>query len=199
MPLADGHKSEVEVYTTSVVIRLAERVIRTPLIALPYAKENQTLLGMDFLQKADIVLNLKHRNWFFNDTPRRTFDFVKEAIMQEVQSRPNLEENICLLREDEVKYLMPEQERNELVELLNFCMELCFNQGEILLPSSNGVSTLETIILFRCLPNILCTEILVHLLRLFLSIRHTSAKSNYTRDDSSSSPSLFDLDIPSSS
>ncbi|GFR24598.1 hypothetical protein TNCT_602111 [Trichonephila clavata] len=60
-PLADGHKSEVEVYTTSVVIRLEERVIRTQLIILPYAKGNRTLLGMDFLQKAGIVLNLRHR------------------------------------------------------------------------------------------------------------------------------------------
>ncbi|GFR34010.1 retrovirus-related Pol polyprotein from transposon opus [Trichonephila clavata] len=59
MSLADGHKSEVEVYTTSVVIRLEERVIRTQLIILPYAKGNRTLLGMDFLQKAGIVLNLK--------------------------------------------------------------------------------------------------------------------------------------------
>ncbi|GFR22768.1 transposon Ty3-G Gag-Pol polyprotein [Trichonephila clavata] len=55
-PSADGHKSEVEVYTTSVVIRLEERVIRTQLIILPYAKGNRTLLGMDFLQKAGIVL-----------------------------------------------------------------------------------------------------------------------------------------------
>ncbi|GFR26283.1 retrovirus-related Pol polyprotein from transposon opus [Trichonephila clavata] len=96
MSLADGHKSEVEVYTTSVVIRLEERVIRTQLIILPYAKGNRTLLGMDFLQKAGIVLNLKHRNWFFSDSPHRTYDFVKEAIIQEVQSRPNLEEKYML-------------------------------------------------------------------------------------------------------
>ncbi|GFR28945.1 hypothetical protein TNCT_515391 [Trichonephila clavata] len=82
MSLADGHKSEVEVYTTSVVIRLEERVIRTQLIILPYAKGNRTLLGMDFLQKAGIVLNLKHRNWFFSDSPHRTYDFVKEAIFK---------------------------------------------------------------------------------------------------------------------
>ncbi|GFQ71181.1 transposon Ty3-I Gag-Pol polyprotein [Trichonephila clavata] len=90
MSLADGHKSEVEVYTTSVVIRLEERVIRTQLIILPYAKGNRTLLGMDFLQKAGIVLNLKHRNWFFSDSPHRTYDFVKEAIIQEVQSNLTL-------------------------------------------------------------------------------------------------------------
>ncbi|GFQ69212.1 neuroguidin [Trichonephila clavata] len=117
MSLADGHKSEVEVYTTSVVIRLEERVIRTQLIILPYAKGNRTLLGMDFLQKAGIVLNLKHRNWFFSDSPHRTYDFVKEAIIQEVQSRPNLEENTCLLRDDEGKCLTLDQ-KNELGTLL---------------------------------------------------------------------------------
>ncbi|GFT80265.1 uncharacterized protein NPIL_114411 [Nephila pilipes] len=57
MSLADGHKSEVEVYATSIAIRLED--IRTPLIDLPYAKGNRTLLAMDFLRKADIVLHLK--------------------------------------------------------------------------------------------------------------------------------------------
>ncbi|GFU24326.1 hypothetical protein NPIL_519871 [Nephila pilipes] len=39
----------VEIYTTSVVIRLEGCVIRTPLIALLYAKGNTTLLEMDYL------------------------------------------------------------------------------------------------------------------------------------------------------
>ncbi|GFU06053.1 transposon Tf2-6 polyprotein, partial [Nephila pilipes] len=65
--LADYHKSEVEVYTISVVIRLKGNVIHTPLISLPYAKVNLTLLGMDFLQKVGILQNLKYSNWFFND------------------------------------------------------------------------------------------------------------------------------------
>ncbi|GFU20636.1 hypothetical protein NPIL_579921 [Nephila pilipes] len=51
MSLADGHKSEVEINTTNVVIRLEERIILTPLIALPFAKRNSTLLGMDFYKK----------------------------------------------------------------------------------------------------------------------------------------------------
>ncbi|GFT98017.1 hypothetical protein NPIL_21501 [Nephila pilipes] len=49
MSFADGQKSEVEVYTSNVIIRLEGRVIRTPLIALHYAKENRTLLVIDFL------------------------------------------------------------------------------------------------------------------------------------------------------
>ncbi|GFR03030.1 hypothetical protein TNCT_466891 [Trichonephila clavata] len=82
MSLADGHKSEVEVYTTSVVIRLEERVIRTQLIILPYAKGNRTLLGMDFLQKAGIVLNLKHRNWFLVTHPIEPTILLKKQLFK---------------------------------------------------------------------------------------------------------------------
>ncbi|GFQ87254.1 uncharacterized protein TNCT_599831 [Trichonephila clavata] len=75
--------------------------------------------GNGFFTKSwHIVLNLRHRNWSFSDSPRRTYNFVKEIIIQEVQSRLNLEENTCLLREDEGKCLTPEQ-RNELGTLLN--------------------------------------------------------------------------------
>ncbi|GFU77327.1 hypothetical protein TNCV_36061 [Trichonephila clavipes] len=59
MSLADGLKSDVEVYATSEVIRLEGRVICTSLIALSYAKGKQTFLGMNFLHKVGIVLNLK--------------------------------------------------------------------------------------------------------------------------------------------
>ncbi|GFT35925.1 transposon Tf2-6 polyprotein [Nephila pilipes] len=82
-----------------------------------YAKGNRTLLGMDFLQKAGIVLNLQHNNWFFSDSLQRMYDFAKEVIVQEVQSRPNIEENTCLLRDDDAKCLTPEQ-RNEPSTLL---------------------------------------------------------------------------------
>ncbi|GFT14744.1 uncharacterized protein TNCV_99421 [Trichonephila clavipes] len=165
-----SHKSEVEVYTTSVIIRPEGQVIRTPLLTLPYSKGNRTLLGIEFLQKARIVLNLRHRNWFLCDTPRRTYDFVKELILQEVQSRPSLEENTCLLREDEVKCLIPEQRRNELGEFLDLCGTVFEPGGNPTPFITNTVSTPETIIMFRCLPNFQCIEILVHLLHLFLSL-----------------------------
>ncbi|PRD19489.1 UNVERIFIED_CONTAM: hypothetical protein NCL1_57192 [Trichonephila clavipes] len=71
------------------------------------------------LQKAGIVLNLKHQNWFLCDTHRQIYDFVKEVIIQEVQSRPDLEENTCLLHKDKVKCLIPEEKRNKLSEFRN--------------------------------------------------------------------------------
>ncbi|GFS58115.1 hypothetical protein NPIL_484331 [Nephila pilipes] len=79
------------------------RVIRTTLIAFSYAKENKTLLGTNFLQNAGFVLNLKHSDWFFSDSPHQTYDFIKEVIIQEVKSRHNLEENTCLLAMSKVK------------------------------------------------------------------------------------------------
>ncbi|GFU45731.1 hypothetical protein NPIL_613251 [Nephila pilipes] len=68
MSFDDGQTSELGVITTNIVIRLEGRVIRTPLIALPDAKENRAHLRMDFLQNAGIVPNLKRRNWFFSDS-----------------------------------------------------------------------------------------------------------------------------------
>ncbi|GFQ81512.1 hypothetical protein TNCT_625881 [Trichonephila clavata] len=52
-----------------------------------------------------------------DDSPRRTYKFVKEIIIREVQSRLILEEITCLLREDGGKCLTPEQ-INELGKLL---------------------------------------------------------------------------------
>ncbi|GFT51590.1 hypothetical protein NPIL_587531 [Nephila pilipes] len=92
--------------------------LRTPLIALPYAKGNRILLGLiDILQKIESVLNLKRRKLFLSDSFHLTYNCVKEAIIQHAQSRPNLEENTGLLRDDERKCLTPEQ-RNELGTLI---------------------------------------------------------------------------------
>ncbi|GFS36405.1 CCHC-type domain-containing protein [Nephila pilipes] len=127
--LADSQNSKVEVHITNVVIKLEGRVIRTPLIALPYAKGNRTLLGMDFSQNVGFVLNLKHLNWFFCDSPHRTYDFVKEVIVLLVQSRPNIEENACLLRNGKAKCLIPEQ-NNELSTLLKMYETVFEPEGE---------------------------------------------------------------------
>ncbi|GFS46897.1 uncharacterized protein NPIL_281051 [Nephila pilipes] len=75
MSLAEGTKNEVEAYTTCVDVGLEGRINKTNLTALPHAKENRTLLGTDFLKDTDVVLDLKDRNWYFNDFPHRKFEF----------------------------------------------------------------------------------------------------------------------------
>ncbi|GFT55376.1 hypothetical protein NPIL_603731 [Nephila pilipes] len=64
--------------------------LRTPLIALPYAKENRTLWGMDILQKIGIVPNLKRRKLFLSDSFHRTYNCVKEAIIHQSEADPTV-------------------------------------------------------------------------------------------------------------
>ncbi|GFS86928.1 transposon Ty3-G Gag-Pol polyprotein [Nephila pilipes] len=76
--LADRSKIEREVNTTCVKIRLGGRTLPLNLVAIPGAKNNNTLLGMDFLKSSGIVLNLKRKTWFFDDQPKRQFHFVEQ-------------------------------------------------------------------------------------------------------------------------
>lgn len=55
--LADGTSSEEDVLIANVDVRLAGRNINTTFIALPYARNNRTLFGMDFIEKAGIILD----------------------------------------------------------------------------------------------------------------------------------------------
>ncbi|GFY54164.1 hypothetical protein TNIN_437121 [Trichonephila inaurata madagascariensis] len=115
-----------------------------------------------------------------------------KVIIQEIQGRPNFEKNTCLLGNDEVKCLMPEQQRNKLSELLNLYGTV-FEPGVTLLFLSNTVSAPEKILLVWCLPNFHYIEILVHFLHIFLSLILPQA-----RDGSSSSPSFIGSSPPSS-
>jgi len=78
MSLADGSQIEREVHTTCVKIRLGGRTLPLNLVAIPGATENNTLLGIDFLSSAGIVLNLKRKTWLFSDQPRRQFHFIRK-------------------------------------------------------------------------------------------------------------------------
>ena len=43
---------------------------------MPDAKQNRTLLGVDFLETAGIVLNIPQRYWFFEQQPDEHYDFA---------------------------------------------------------------------------------------------------------------------------
>ncbi|GFT86242.1 transposon Ty3-G Gag-Pol polyprotein [Nephila pilipes] len=76
--LADGSKIEREINTTCVQIRLGGRTLPLNLVVIPGAKNNNTLLGMDFLESSGIVLNVKRETWLFDDQPKRQFLFVEQ-------------------------------------------------------------------------------------------------------------------------
>ncbi|KAF8771887.1 hypothetical protein HNY73_019255 [Argiope bruennichi] len=91
-----------------------KKVLTLDLPALPKAKGNRTLPRTDFLGKAGIVLNLKHKNWHFYGDQTRKIPFREDI--------PN-----CHLREEEGEGLTKPQ----LSRLKKLLMEYqdTFNPG----------------------------------------------------------------------
>ncbi|GBM78540.1 hypothetical protein AVEN_244621-1 [Araneus ventricosus] len=65
--------------TNQVNVQIKNRVVRTKFIILPESKGNRTLLGLDFLQDAGVVLDLKSRKWYFSDNPHKSFPFENDV------------------------------------------------------------------------------------------------------------------------
>ncbi|GFW17403.1 transposon Ty3-I Gag-Pol polyprotein [Trichonephila clavipes] len=59
LSFADGIVTQKEVLRTFQTVILESRKFKTPFLILPDAKKNSTLLGVDFLENAGIVLNFR--------------------------------------------------------------------------------------------------------------------------------------------
>lgn len=86
--LADGNPRVREVMITKVELHLEGRTIPTQFIVLSGSKDDRTLLGMDFLEDAGIVINTPQRSWHFVEKPDNGFDFHDETgeVMTSVTS-----------------------------------------------------------------------------------------------------------------
>lgn len=73
--LADGIARNETVYSTVVDIIIGKRFKKIRFICLPKAIGNRTLLGIDFLEENNIVLDLAQRIWHFKDDPSTNFSF----------------------------------------------------------------------------------------------------------------------------
>lgn len=76
--LADGIVRKEFVCSTIVDIIIAKRLKRIRFICLPNAKDNRTLLGIDFLEQSGIVMDLAQRTWHFKDEPSKIFEFKQK-------------------------------------------------------------------------------------------------------------------------
>ncbi|GFX37369.1 retrovirus-related Pol polyprotein from transposon 297 [Trichonephila clavipes] len=98
MTLADGRTQTTEILTTSVDISIQGKVIPSELLILKNARGNRTLLGIDFLTAAGIVLDLQRKQWYFTETSHRKYNFVKAPpninALLTVDPKPHL----CQLR-----------------------------------------------------------------------------------------------------
>lgn len=95
--LADGEPSKKVVYATITNIIIGKRYKRIRLICLPYANNNRTLLGIDFLEQAGMVLDLSQRLFYFKDEPHKKFPFVsKPPIIEPLSKRQDTIEETAM-------------------------------------------------------------------------------------------------------
>ncbi|GFX93184.1 retrovirus-related Pol polyprotein from transposon 17.6 [Trichonephila clavipes] len=103
------------------------KVIATELIILKNAKGNRTLLGIDFLTAAGIVLDLQRKQWYFTETSHRKYNFVKAPPNINALLTVDTEPHPCQLRKKEGTHLSLTQ-RKEINSLLEKYEE-CFQPG----------------------------------------------------------------------
>ncbi|GFW77432.1 retrovirus-related Pol polyprotein from transposon 17.6 [Trichonephila clavipes] len=127
MTFADGRTQTTEILTTSVDISIQGKVIPTELLILKNARGNRTLLGIDFLTAAGIVLDLQRKQWYFTETSHRKYNFVNAPPNINALLTVDPEPHLCQLRKNEGTHLSLPQ-REELNSLLEKYEE-CFQPG----------------------------------------------------------------------
>ncbi|KAJ3661318.1 hypothetical protein Zmor_006603 [Zophobas morio] len=78
--LADGHPQQQEVLTTKVNIVLQNKTVTTQFVCLPNAPDARTLLGIDFIEDAAMVIHFAARQWHFFEKPEESFQFVQKDM-----------------------------------------------------------------------------------------------------------------------
>ncbi|GFY15942.1 hypothetical protein TNCV_1285871 [Trichonephila clavipes] len=79
--MADGIRQTIMALSTVVDLYIEGKVIPTEFIVLPDAKGNKTLLGLDFLNAAGTVLDIRGGKWHFSGNPRgETVQILQEDI-----------------------------------------------------------------------------------------------------------------------
>ncbi|GFW71823.1 transposon Tf2-11 polyprotein [Trichonephila clavipes] len=118
MTLADGRTQTTEILTTSVDISIQGKVIPTELLILKNARGNRTLLGIDFLTAAGIVLDLQRKQWYFTETSHRKYNFVKAPPNINALLTVDPDPHLCQLWKNEGTHLsLPQREEiNSLLE-----------------------------------------------------------------------------------
>ncbi|GFX61139.1 retrovirus-related Pol polyprotein from transposon 297 [Trichonephila clavipes] len=78
--MADGIQQTIMALSTVVDLYIESKVIPTEFLVLPDAKGNKTLLGLDFLNAAGIVLDVQGVKWHFSGNPRKQYKFFKKTL-----------------------------------------------------------------------------------------------------------------------
>ncbi|KAI4471164.1 arf-gap with dual ph domain-containing protein 1-like protein [Holotrichia oblita] len=73
---ADGKSRITTVRSTTVPVLLKGRTIKTTFLALPDTPNAKTLLGVDFLHDAGLVVDYKHAQWHFHGNRHQCYGFL---------------------------------------------------------------------------------------------------------------------------
>ncbi|GFW14998.1 hypothetical protein TNCV_982901 [Trichonephila clavipes] len=101
------------------------------------ARGNRTLLGIDFLTAAGIVLDLQRKQWYFTETSHRKYNFVKAPPNSNALLTVDPDPHPCQLRKNEGTHLsLPQREEiNSLLEILipkpNGTFRLCIDYRKL--------------------------------------------------------------------
>lgn len=80
--LADGSTTNRTFLTTTCKIIVGGKSFDIDFLVFPEDKNNRTLLGTDFMELANIVLNMGQKHWHFEGCPTEVFDFAQELPVE---------------------------------------------------------------------------------------------------------------------
>ncbi|GBP03821.1 hypothetical protein EVAR_98822_1 [Eumeta japonica] len=120
--LADGSVNNINVKLADVIVTLKHLNIPLTFIILPNSSNNETLLGIDFIRKAGLIINLSTNTWLTADRPHVIYPLRCETVHTIECASTDV------LRIDEGTMLSP-PERDDLARLLQEYQDI-FTQGE---------------------------------------------------------------------
>ncbi|XP_061727671.1 uncharacterized protein LOC133532834 [Cydia pomonella] len=110
--LADGVSRAMEVLVTVLEVRLEQEIVKIPFLIFPYATNNETLLGIDFLTAAGVDIDFLELVWCFSRNRTVQYKLCFEPTSSSVTCATT-----NVLRDDEGSHLTP-AERQALAGVL---------------------------------------------------------------------------------
>lgn len=126
MTLADGQCHSVRTRTFVVEIDLCGRRVETSLIAVPEHEHSETLLGVDFITKINMMLDLSSNTWHFKNDSRH-FEFARRDNFVLTTSSVHVEIDPLHLRSDEATNLNKHEKHQVSCLLAKYRDVFCSN------------------------------------------------------------------------
>ncbi|KAJ0171192.1 hypothetical protein K1T71_013391 [Dendrolimus kikuchii] len=96
--LADGKKTQRNVLTVRAPINLCNRIVPTTFIVFPESRESRTLLGIGFIQDAEMVLNIPQMTWHFIGEPDVIYELQEEDTTETSVAQVETAQEVFYLR-----------------------------------------------------------------------------------------------------